>query len=40
MRVVDSGCLCGHVHEEIATSLLDLYRRSAIMRPTSTSISC
>jgi G3E family GTPase len=27
MRVVDSGCLCGHVHEEIATSLLDLYRR-------------
>jgi G3E family GTPase len=27
MRVVDSGCLCGHVHEEIATSLLDLYRQ-------------
>ena len=27
MRVVDSGCLCGHVHEEIATSLLDLNRR-------------
>ena len=27
MRVVDSGCLCGHVHEEIASSLLDLYRR-------------
>ena len=27
MRVVDTGCLCGHVHEEIATSLLDLYRR-------------
>jgi G3E family GTPase len=25
VRVVDSGCLCGHVHEEIATSLLDLY---------------
>ena len=30
MRVVDSGCLCGHVHEEIATGLFDLYpRRSA-----------
>jgi len=25
MRVVDSGCLCGHVHEEIASSLIDLY---------------
>lgn len=25
MRIVDSGCLCGHVHEEIASSLLDLY---------------
>ncbi len=25
MRVVDSGCLCGHMHEEIASSLLDLY---------------
>jgi G3E family GTPase len=25
MRVIDSGCLCGHVHEEIASSLLDLY---------------
>jgi G3E family GTPase len=25
MRVIDSSCLCGHVHEEIATSLLDLY---------------
>lgn len=25
MRVVDSSCLCGHVHEEIAASLLDLY---------------
>ena len=39
MRVVDSGCLCGHVHEEIATSLLDLYA-GAIMRPISISISC
>ena len=27
MRVVDSGCLCGHVHEEIASGLLDLYSR-------------
>ncbi len=25
MRIVDSGCLCGHMHEEIASSLLDLY---------------
>lgn len=25
MRVIDSGCLCGHVHEEVASSLLDLY---------------
>jgi G3E family GTPase len=25
MRVIDSGCLCGHVHEEIAASLLDLH---------------
>ena len=25
MRVVNSGCLCGHMHEEIASSLLDLY---------------
>jgi G3E family GTPase len=24
MRVFDSGCLCGHVHDEIASSLLDL----------------
>ncbi len=24
MRVVDAGCLCGHVHEEVASSLLDL----------------
>jgi G3E family GTPase len=23
-RVIDGGCLCGHVHEEVATSLLDL----------------
>lgn len=25
MRVVDSSCLCGHVHDEIAASLIDLY---------------
>lgn len=25
MRVIDGGCLCGHVHEEVASSLLDLY---------------
>jgi G3E family GTPase len=25
MRVIDGGCLCAHVHEEIAASLLDLY---------------
>lgn len=24
MRIVDTGCLCGHMHEEIAASLLDL----------------
>ncbi len=24
MRLVDSGCLCGHMHEEIAASLIDL----------------
>lgn len=24
MRVIDGGCLCGHVHEEVATSLLEL----------------
>ena len=24
-RVIDSGCLCGHVHEQVASSLLDLY---------------
>lgn len=23
-RIIDGGCLCGHVHEEVATSLLDL----------------
>ena len=27
MRIVDAGCICGHVHEEIATSLLDLLDR-------------
>lgn len=27
MRVVDSGCLCGHVHDEIASSLLDLHAK-------------
>ncbi len=27
MRVIDGGCLCGHVHEEVATSLLDLEHR-------------
>ncbi len=27
MRVVNSGCLCGHVHEGIAASLLDLAAR-------------
>ncbi len=25
MRVIDGGCLCGHVHEEVAASLLDLH---------------
>lgn len=25
MRIVDASCLCGHVHEEVAASLLDLY---------------
>ena len=25
MRVIDGGCLCAHVHEEIASSLIDLY---------------
>jgi G3E family GTPase len=24
MRVINAGCLCGHVHEEVASSLLDL----------------
>ena len=23
-RIIDAGCVCGHVHEEVATSLLDL----------------
>ena len=27
MRIVDSGCLCGHVHDEIASSLLDLHAK-------------
>lgn len=27
MRIIDGGCLCGHVHEEVATSLLDLEQR-------------
>lgn len=27
MRVIDSGCLCGHVHEGVASSLLDLYAK-------------
>jgi G3E family GTPase len=27
MRIVDAGCICGHVHEEIATRLLDLLAR-------------
>jgi G3E family GTPase len=27
MRVIDSGCLCGHVHEEVASSLLDLHAK-------------
>ncbi len=27
MRVIDAGCICGHVHEEVATSLLDLLER-------------
>jgi G3E family GTPase len=29
MRVIDSGCLCGHVHEEVASSLLDLHAKRA-----------
>ena len=27
-RIIDSGCLCGHVHEEVASSLLDLHHRA------------
>ncbi|MGH8618271.1 MAG: CobW family GTP-binding protein [Burkholderiales bacterium] len=27
LRMVDSGCLCGHVHEEVASRLLDLQQR-------------
>ena len=27
MRIIDSGCLCGHVHEEVASSLLDLHAK-------------
>jgi G3E family GTPase len=27
MRIIDSGCLCGHLHEEIASNLLDLYAK-------------
>jgi G3E family GTPase len=27
MRVIDSGCLCGHVHEEMASTLLDLHAK-------------
>jgi G3E family GTPase len=27
LRIIDGGCLCGHVHEEVATSLLDLHSR-------------
>ena len=30
MRVVDSGCLCGHVHDEIASSLLDLQAKRSL----------
>jgi G3E family GTPase len=30
MRIVDAGCVCGHVHEEIATSLLDLLERRQV----------
>lgn len=29
MRVIDGGCLCGHVHEEVAASLLHLLRARA-----------
>ena len=27
MRVIDNSCLCGHVHEEVASSLLDLHNK-------------
>ncbi len=27
MRVIDGGCLCGHVHEEVASSLLGLHAK-------------
>lgn len=27
MRLIDAGCLCGHVHEEVASSLLDLHAK-------------
>jgi G3E family GTPase len=27
LRLIDCGCLCGHVHEEVASSLLDLHIR-------------
>lgn len=27
LRVIDGGCLCGHVHDEIASSLLDLHAK-------------
>lgn len=30
MRVIDGGCLCGHVHEEVASSLLDLHERRSV----------
>jgi G3E family GTPase len=29
MRVIDGGCLCGHVHEGVASSLLDLHAKRA-----------
>lgn len=28
-RLIDGGCLCGHVHEEVASSLLDLHHQRA-----------
>jgi G3E family GTPase len=30
VRILDAGCLCGHVHEEVASSLLDLHAKRAI----------